>query len=88
MHLLVSVVIAAKNEEKNIENCIKSVLEQTYPRYKIEIIVVDNNSIDKTKEIAKKYTDKVFNLAQETDLNGVKNFRGAHELVKLFDKKR
>src|SRR3989338_2651954 len=74
---LVSVVITTKNEEKNIENCLKSIKNQTYSRDKIEIIVVDNNSIDKTKEIAKKYTDKVFNLAQETDLNGVKNFRGA-----------
>ena len=74
---LVSVIITTKNEEKNIENCLKSIKNQTYSRDKIEIIVVDNNSIDKTKEIAKKYTDKVFNLAQETDLNGVKNFRGA-----------
>ena len=43
---LVSVIITTKNEEKNIANCIESVLRQTYPCDKIEIIVVDNNYID------------------------------------------
>jgi len=62
---LVSVVITTKNEEKNIETCIKSILFQTYPKEKIEIIVVDNNSTDKTKEIAKKYTNKVYDKGPE-----------------------
>lgn len=61
----ISVIVATKNEEKNIENCLKSISEQTYPRNKIEIIVVDNNSIDRTKEMAKKYTDKVYNKGPE-----------------------
>lgn len=60
---LVSVTITTKNEEKNIENCIKSILEQSYKN--IEIIVVDNNSSDKTKEIALKYTDNVFDKGPE-----------------------
>jgi len=55
---LVSIVITTKNEEKNIENCLKSIVNQTYKN--IEIIVVDNNSSDSTKEISLKYTDKVF----------------------------
>ena len=62
---LVSVVITTKNEEKNIENCLKSILRQSYDNGKIEVVVVDNNSIDRTKEIAKKYTDKVFNKGPE-----------------------
>ncbi|MDP2947712.1 MAG: glycosyltransferase [Nanoarchaeota archaeon] len=41
---LVSVIITTKNEEKNIENCLKSILHQIYPRDKIEIIVVDKDS--------------------------------------------
>ncbi len=60
---LVSVIVATKNEERNIENCLKSIKEQSYP--KIEIIVVDNNSSDKTKEIAKKYGAAVFNMGPE-----------------------
>ena len=62
---LVSVVISTKNEEKNIENCLESIVFQTYPKENIEIIVVDNNSKDKTKEISQKYTDKVFNKGPE-----------------------
>ncbi|MBU1970534.1 glycosyltransferase [Patescibacteria group bacterium] len=62
---LISVVITTKNEERNIETCIKSILEQSYPQDKIEIIVVDNNSTDQTKELAQKYTNKVFNKGPE-----------------------
>ena len=49
----VSIIVTTKNEEKNIENCLRSIEMQTYKD--IEIIVVDNKSDDKTKEIAKKY---------------------------------
>ena len=60
---LVSITITTKNEEKHIKNCLESIAAQTYKN--IEIIVVDNSSTDKTKEIAKKYTDKVFNKGPE-----------------------
>lgn len=75
--MLVSVVITTKNEEKNIENCLKSILSQNYPADQIELIVVDNASSDKTVEIAKKYTSAVYNFADEIDLSLVNNFRGA-----------
>jgi len=74
---LVSVVIAVKNEEENIGRCLESLRKQTYPQKNIEIIVIDNDSADKTVEIAGKYTDKVFNLAENKSLRGIKNFRGA-----------
>jgi len=57
--ILVSIVLPTYNSWKTIEACLKSIKEQTYDN--IEIIVVDNNSKDNTKEIAKKYIDKVFN---------------------------
>lgn len=50
----ISVVIIAKNEEINIEDCLKSV------QWTDEIVLVDAESEDKTVEIAKKYTDKVY----------------------------
>lgn len=65
-----SVVITAYNEEKTIEACLKSVKTLAD-----EIIVVDNQSTDKTKVIARKYTKKVFfqkNDPQKIDLQ--KNF--------------
>ena len=60
---LVSVIVTTKNEERNIANCLKSIRNQTYKN--IEIIVVDNNSDDRTKEIAEKYTAQVFNHGPE-----------------------
>ena len=60
---LVSIVITTKNEANNIENCLVSITKQTYSN--IEVIVVDNNSTDKTFEIALKFTDKVFNKGLE-----------------------
>ena len=60
---LVSIVVTTKNEEKHIGNCLLSIKEQTYPN--IEAIVVDNASTDKTKEIAKEYTDLVFDKGPE-----------------------
>ena len=62
-HPLVSIVITTKNEENNIKNCLASITEQTYPN--IEVIVVDNNSTDKTFEMALKFTNKVFNKGPE-----------------------
>lgn len=66
--MLISVVITTKNEESNIENCLKSVLAQTYPQDMIETIVVDNNSTDRTVELVKGFTPlnlKVFNWGPE-----------------------
>lgn len=54
---LVSIIIITKNEEKYIENCLKSIKKQTYKN--IEIILSDSCSIDKTVEIAKKYVNKI-----------------------------
>lgn len=53
----ISVVIPAFNEEKRIASCLKSLQSQTVEPY--EIIVVDNNSTDKTSEIAKSMGAKV-----------------------------
>ena len=63
MDPLVSVVVTTKNEESNIENCLRSIKDQVYSN--IEIIVVDNDSSDKTKELASRYTDKIFDKGPE-----------------------
>jgi len=57
--MLVSVIITTKNEEANIENCLNSIKNQSYPQNLIEIIVVDNNSTDKTKEITESFNSNV-----------------------------
>jgi (heptosyl)LPS beta-1,4-glucosyltransferase len=50
----ISVIVITKDEEKNISDCLKSV------EWEDEIIVVDAESNDKTVELAKNFTDKVF----------------------------
>ena len=49
--MLVSVIITTKNEEQNVGNCLDSIKAQSFVAENMEIIVVDNNSIDKTKDI-------------------------------------
>lgn len=72
---LVSVIIPTYNSERTIENCLKSVKSQTYKD--IEIIVVDNNSKDNTKKIAKKYTNKVYNFWPERTFQKNKGIKEA-----------
>ncbi len=51
----VSVIIAAYNEERDIEAKLKNTLELDYPRDRIEIIVASDCSTDRTNEIVRKY---------------------------------
>lgn len=50
-----SIIIPARNEEHNIENCLQSILQNTYPTHLLEIIVVDDHSTDATADMVKKY---------------------------------
>ena len=52
---LISVIIPTYNEEEDIEECIKSVLKQNYK--KIEIIVIDDSSSDRTVDKVKKFKE-------------------------------
>lgn len=56
---LISVVIPVLNGEATIESLLKSLLKVDYPRERIEVIVVDGNSTDKTLEKVAKYSAKV-----------------------------
>jgi len=72
---LVSVILATRNEEQNVERCLQSVKDQTYSR--IEIFVIDNDSGDATLSLASKYTPNLYNLKDHISVEGIKNFRGA-----------
>ncbi|MDD2470942.1 MAG: glycosyltransferase [Methanocorpusculum sp.] len=69
---MISVVVPSFNEESGIEACLKSLCDQTLPRDQYEIIVVDGNSKDKTREIAEKYADKVF-IQTSKKVGGARN---------------
>ena len=49
----VSVVISARNEAENIESCLLSILDQSYPHDLFEIILVNDRSSDNTGELAR-----------------------------------
>ena len=57
----VSVIIPTYCEEETIEGCLKSVVNQRF-HGKIETIVVDSHSPDKTRDVAKRTADKVIDL--------------------------
>lgn len=57
-----SIIIAARNEEMNIGNCLESLLEQDFPREQVEIIVVDDQSIDGTAARVSEYAAKGIRL--------------------------
>jgi cellulose synthase/poly-beta-1,6-N-acetylglucosamine synthase-like glycosyltransferase len=65
----ISIIIAARNEEKNIGNCIQSIINQSYFTNKFEIIVVNDHSTDKTVSIIhsfQKENIRVIDLADFT----------------------
>lgn len=61
MKIGLSVVIITKNEEERICQCLESVL------WADELIVVDDESTDKTVQIASRYTDRIFNRRMDIE---------------------
>jgi len=55
----ISVIVPAYNEQEYISQCLESLVSQAYPKDSYEIIVVDNDSKDKTREIALTFGVKV-----------------------------
>src|SRR5258708_34043759 len=60
---IVSIIITTKNEESVILRLLTSIKKQNYE--KKEIILVDNNSLDKTIDIAKKNNVKIYTFGPE-----------------------
>jgi cellulose synthase/poly-beta-1,6-N-acetylglucosamine synthase-like glycosyltransferase len=54
----VSVIVSAKNEEENITRCMDSLVKLDYPKDKIELLMVNDNSSDGTKDIILSYAEK------------------------------
>lgn len=77
VHETVSVLIAARNEEENIGRTIESILNQDFPKDKLELIIVDDHSTDRTAEIVRSYTDervKLLQLSIGDKLNSYKKY--------------
>lgn len=78
-----SICIIAKNEAQNIERCLQSVQS-----FDCEIIVVDTGSTDGTKEIAAKYTNRIFDFTWVNDFSAARNFslsKASYDWVLVLD---
>jgi len=64
-----TVITVVKNDQKNIEKTIKSVISNN-KGFKLEYIVIDGKSQDKTLSIIKKYKNKISKIISEKD-NGI-----------------
>lgn len=79
---LISVIITTKNEQEVISDILESIKKQTYRNF--EIILIDNQSSDRTLNIAKKFTKKVFTKGPERSAQrnfGVEKARGEYVLI-------
>ena len=79
----VSLVVAVRNQEKYIGRCIRSILNQTYPRGDYEVIVVNDASTDQTKFALELFENEIKLINNETQkglpgsLNvGIRSARG------------
>ncbi len=78
---LVSIIITTKNEEVHLPRLLENIAKQTYKI--IETIVVDNNSKDQTKAIAKNFGAEVFSKGPERSAQrnfGAQNAKGEYLL--------
>lgn len=58
LNTLTSIIIAARNEEENIASCLRALINQSYPAAYMEIIVVDDNSQDNTRNIVQHFCEQ------------------------------
>ena len=65
----ISLCMIVKNEEKVLARCLDSIADLMD-----EIIIVDTGSTDRTKEIAGKYTDRLYDFAWIDDFSAARNF--------------
>lgn len=61
-----SFVVLTYNSDKTIEECLKSIQNQKYPKDFFEIIVIDNGSTDKTINILNQFSLKIYSHPQNT----------------------
>ncbi len=78
-----SVCIIAKNEEKHIGECL-----QRLSAYGFELVLTDTGSTDRTVEIARKYTDRIYHFDWCDDFSAAKNFcvqKASHDRILSLD---
>jgi glycosyltransferase involved in cell wall biosynthesis len=72
---LVSFGIPTYNEERTIERCLESIFSQDYPRDRLEVIIIDDGSSDRTLEICARYPVRI--IRQNRSEGRIQAFEGA-----------
>jgi cellulose synthase/poly-beta-1,6-N-acetylglucosamine synthase-like glycosyltransferase len=67
---MTSILIPAYNEEHEIERRLDNIFESDYPKNKLEVIVIDSGSIDKTRSIIKSHFGNTVILITEQERKG------------------
>lgn len=75
----VSVIIPTYNEEKRISKCLRSIFDQKYPKNNIEVLIIDDVSIDNTVKISRKFGCRVLK-------NGTHNIERAKSIGIKYSK--
>ena len=85
----ISVIIATYNSQASIKQCLNSLASQNYPKEKIEIIIADGGSRDKTLQIVSEFKHKLIKIPenkQEAEYNkGVGLSHAKNEIILLID---
>ena len=79
----ISLCMIVRDEEDVLERCLKSIADCVD-----EIIIVDTGSVDKTKEIAERFTDKIYDFKWIDDFSAARNFafsKGTGEYLLWMD---
>jgi len=63
----VTILVACRNEEHNIENCLRSLIDLNYPKEKLKILVGNDQSEDNTLKIARQFESK-YDFIQVIDI--------------------
>ncbi len=81
--LPISVCIISKNEEEHIEECCRRLTA-----YGLEIVLTDTGSTDRTVEIARKYTDRIYHYNWCDNFSAAKNYcmqKASHDWILSID---
>lgn len=79
----ISACIITKNERNKLEKCLRALKPWGF-----EIVVVDTGSVDDTKQMARQYTDSIYDFAWHDDFAAAKNYaitKAKHDMVLVLD---
>lgn len=85
--IAISILIAARNEEDNLPNCLDKILEIDFPKDQLEVLVGDDNSSDGTFSILKSYEEKFSQIRAFLISSSINGLRGkANVLAQIAEK--